>query len=185
MSGNQSQNLIPQEAIQSRIIVLRGKKVMIDRDLAMLYEVPTKRLNEQVKRNLKRFPEHFMFQLNENETKELVANCDRFNTLKHSTVLPYAFTEYGVAMLSSILNSEKAIQVNIAIIIAFIKMREMFENFRKNGEMIEKMKEDYEKRFNIYHRIIEAHGKDIKTIYTLLAPPEVSQKDEIGFKAER
>ncbi len=126
-----------------------------------------------------------MFQLNEAEKEELVANCDRFNTLKHSTVLPYAFTEYGVAMLSSVLNSEKAIQINIAIINAFIKMREMFENFRKNGEMIEKMKEDYEKRFNIYHRIIEAHGKDIKTIYTLLSPPEEFSKEEIGFKVER
>ncbi len=182
---NQSQNLIPQETIQSKIIVLRGKKVMIDRDLAMLYEVETKVFNQAVKRNLERFPDNFMFQLNREEKEELVTNCDRFNPLKHSTVLPFAFTEYGVAMLSSVLNSKRAIQINIAIINAFVKMKEMFEDFKENKDMIDKMKKDYDKRFSIYHRIVEAHSKDIQTIYKLLTPPEESQKDEIGFKPER
>lgn len=107
-------------SIEPRILTLRGQKVMLDRDLAELYGVPTYRLNEAVKRNSKRFPAHFMFQLSRQEKQELIANCDRFKTLKHSTVLPYAFTEHGVAMLSSVLNSERAIQINIQIIDAFI-----------------------------------------------------------------
>jgi len=87
--------LISIEAITNRIFMIRGRKVMLDRDLAQLYEVTTKRLNEQVKRNLKRFPKDFMFQLTKKEKDGLVAICDRFNTMKHSTVLPYAFTEQG------------------------------------------------------------------------------------------
>lgn len=112
-------------SIKSKIFTIRGIKVMIDRDLAALYGIPTFRLNEAVKRNKKRFPENFMFQLSKDEKKELIANCDRFATLKHSPTAPYAFTEHGVAMLSSVLNSERAIQINISIIntlrIGFIK----------------------------------------------------------------
>lgn len=184
MPKSQSHILIPQEVIENKIIILRGKKVMLDRDLAMLYEVPTKVLNQAIKRNLERFPANFMFQLNKAETEELVTNCDRFNPLKHSTVLPFAFSEYGVAMLSSVLHSKRAIQVNIAIINAFVKMREMFEDFNKNSKMIEKIKRDNDERFRIYHKIIEAHSKDIKTIYKLLASPEEMGKDEIGFKID-
>ena len=86
---------------------------MLDKDLAGLYGVATKVLNQAVKRNLERFPEDFMFKLTESEKDELVTNCDRFKTLKHSTVTPYAFTEQGVSMRSSVLNSERAIEVNI------------------------------------------------------------------------
>ena len=88
--------LITISTIEQQIFIIRGKRVMIDRDLAKLYEVPTKRLNEAVKRNIKRFPIDFMFQINKTEFSELVANCDRFKTLKHSSSTPYAFTEYGV-----------------------------------------------------------------------------------------
>ncbi len=109
--------------IEKKIFLIRTKRVMIDRDLAELYHVPTKRLNEQVRRNLRRFPFDFMFRLTLRERLELVAKCDRFMTLKHSSTLPYAFTEQGVAMLSSILNSERAIDVNIAIMRAFVKLR--------------------------------------------------------------
>ena len=104
--------LTTQEKIEQIIFLLRGKKIMIDHDLAGLYGVKTYRLNEQVKRNIKRFPEDFMFQLTNEEKTELIANCDRFKLLKHSTSLPYAFTEQGIAMLSSVLNSDSAIQVN-------------------------------------------------------------------------
>ena len=90
-------------------------QIMIDRDLAELYGVETKRLNEAVKRNIERFPERFRFQLTKEEMAELVANCDRFNSLKHSTVRSYAFTEQGVAMLSTVLRSETAIRVSIRI----------------------------------------------------------------------
>lgn len=92
--------------IENRILTIRGIQVMIDRDIGELYGIPTKRLNEQVKRNKERFPEHFCFQLSENETNELVANCDRLQMLKHSSVSPYCFTEQGVAMLSAVLRTE-------------------------------------------------------------------------------
>ncbi len=95
--------------IENRIFTIRGNQVMIDRDLAELYEVETKRINEQVKRNIQRFPASFCFQLNENEQIELVANCDRFKNLKHSSSLPYVFTEQGVAMLSAVLRSDTEI----------------------------------------------------------------------------
>ena len=109
--------------IQNKILVIRNQQVMIDRDIAELYGVETKRLNEQVKRNIERFPADFMFALNKAEKDELVANCDRFNTLKHSTVMPNAFTEQGVAMLSSVLKSQTAVDVNIKIMRAFVAMR--------------------------------------------------------------
>src|SRR5690554_3297971 len=101
---------------------------MIDRDLAEMYQVEVKRLNEQVKRNIERFPESFRFQLTEGEKNELVANCDRFDTLKHSSNNPYVFTEQGVAMLSAVLRSETAIKVSIQIINAFVEMRKVIAN---------------------------------------------------------
>lgn len=114
---------ISQPLIESRIFIIRGIPVMIDRDLAEFYGVETKRLNEQVKRNIERFPDSFRFQLSVEEKSELVANCDRLANLKHSSVLPYAFTEQGVAMLSAVLNSKTAIKVSIRIIQAFVEMR--------------------------------------------------------------
>ena len=109
--------------VENRIILIRGVHVMIDRDLAELYGVETKRLNEQVKRNKERFPSRFMFQLSEVEKNELVAKCDRFKTMKHSSVKPFAFTEQGVAMLSSVLRSDTAVVVSIKIMDAFVEMR--------------------------------------------------------------
>ncbi len=98
-------NLIPTQIIENKILFIRGKKIILDRDIAGLYGVPTKRLNEQVKRNIKRFPDDFMFQLTKEEKNEVVAICDHLKPLKYSPQLPYAFTEQGVAMLSSVLNS--------------------------------------------------------------------------------
>lgn len=100
---------------------------MLDRDLSELFQVDTKRLNEQVKRNLERFPEEFRFQLSDAEKDELVANCDRFKSLKHASYNPYAFTEQGVAMLSAVLRSEVAIKVSIQIINAFVEMRKQLK----------------------------------------------------------
>ena len=112
-----------QNRIENRIFTIRGLQVMIDRDLAEMYGVAPKRLNEQVKRNIDRFPTKFRFQLSDNEKNELVANCDRLSPLKHSTVNPFVFTEQGVAMLSSVLHSPTAIQVSISIMDAFVTMR--------------------------------------------------------------
>src|SRR6187399_2836946 len=103
-------DIIPFERIQNSILNLRGQKVMLDRDLAVLYGVETKRLNEQVKRNINRFPLDFMFQLTVKEKNWVVANCDHLQALKFSSMMPYAFTEHGAVMLASILNSDVAVQ---------------------------------------------------------------------------
>ena len=162
--------LIPIEKIESRILFLRGKKVMLDVDLAELYKVKTKVLNQAVKRNLKRFPIDFMFQLTKNEMDELVTNCDRFKNLKHSTSYSFAFTEQGVAMLSSILNSERAILVNIQIIRTFTKLREMIEGNRDLKKKIEEMERKYDTQFKAVFEAIKN-----------LIEPERKPKRKIGF----
>lgn len=117
--------------IETRIFTFRGEPVMMDRDLAKMYQVETKVLNQAVKRNVARFPEAFRFQLSENELLELVTDCDRFKSLKHSSVNPYAFTEQGVAMLSAILRSDIAIQVSIQIMNSFVQMRKTIGNHQQ------------------------------------------------------
>ena len=114
--------------IQEKILVIREKKIMLDSDLASLYEVEVKRLIEAVKRNNSRFPDDFMFRLTKPELKEVVAICDHLSKLKFRSTLPYAFTEQGVAMLSSVLNSQKAIEVNIQIMRAFIQLRNLISS---------------------------------------------------------
>lgn len=110
--------------IEERIFTVRGRQVILDRDLAQLYGVETKVLNQAVRRNIERFPGSFMFKLNKEEFEELVTICDRLIPLKHSTVLPFAFTEQGVSMLSAVLRSTTAIQVSIKIMESFVKMRQ-------------------------------------------------------------
>lgn len=119
---------ISQKEIESRIFVFRDSQVMLDRDLAEMYQVETKVLNQAVKRNIERFPQQFRFQLTDNEKMELVTNCDRFESLKHSSTNPYAFTEQGVAMLSAVLRSDVAVKVSIQIINAFVEMRKLIAN---------------------------------------------------------
>src|ERR1700744_2409543 len=125
-SKQEHPSIVPDAVVMNKILLIRGKRVMIDRDLAELYGVETKRLKEQVKRNRKRFPEDFMFQLTEEEKEEVVAFCDHLANLKYSPVLPYVFTEHGAVMLASVLNSDRAIEVNIQIVRIFTQMREMF-----------------------------------------------------------
>jgi hypothetical protein len=108
--------MIPDEMVMNKIWMIRGKKMILDKDIAGSYGISTKRLNEQVKRNKKRFPEDFMFQLTSEEKDEVVAKCDHLRGLKYSPVLPYAFTEFGAVMLASVLNSERAVEVNIQIV---------------------------------------------------------------------
>ena len=124
--------------IEDRILTIRGLKVMIDRDLAEMYGVKTMVLNQAVKRNIKRFPANFMFKLNEEEFKELITNCDRLKALKHSPTPPYAFTEHGVTMLASVLNSDRAIDISIKIVNAFIALRQYaLAQTAKNAEIEE------------------------------------------------
>ena len=148
---------------------------MLDSDLAELYEVPTKRLNEQVRRNAARFPPDFMFQLTPEETDSLRSQIATLESGRgqHRKYLPYAFTEQGVAMLSSVLNSEKAVQVNIAIMRAFVRLREMLATHR---ELAQKLKELESK--------LEGHDHQIRSIFQtirqLMAPPEPPRR-RIGF----
>jgi hypothetical protein len=122
--------------IQNRIFTLRNVQVMLDKDLAELYQVNTKVLNQAAKRNSDRFPSHFKFQLTKTEKMELVTNCDRFENLKHSTSCPFAFTEQGVAMLSAVLRSETAVKVSIQIMNAFVAMRRFL---RDNAEVFQRL----------------------------------------------
>jgi phage regulator Rha-like protein len=169
--------LILQKVVEQRIFLIRGKKVMIDRDLADLYGVETKYLNRQVRRNKERFPEEFMFQLTSQEKIELVTNWHRFQSLKHSTTLPYAFTEHGVSMLASVLNSKTAVKISITIIKAFVRLREILSSHK---ELAYKLKE-------LEHKI-EKHDEDIQAIFEairkLMAPPAVKPKPQIGFRPD-
>jgi hypothetical protein len=130
-------NTLIKPEYETLIFHIRGFKVMIDADLALLYDVPTKALKQQVKRNIDRFPDDFMFELTKYEKDELVTNCDRLAVLKYSSVNPLAFTEQGVSMLSSVLRSEKAIQINIEIMRAFARYRALLkENEELKQEII-------------------------------------------------
>jgi hypothetical protein len=166
-------SIIPIESIERRILFLRGQKVMLDADLAQLYGVSTKRLNEQVKRNRKRFPTDFMFQLSEEEKSEVVANCDHLGNLRFSPVLPHAFTEHGAIMLASVLNSARAIEVSIFVVRAFVNLRETLTKHRTLAQKLSQL----ERRF-------EKHDEDIQSLFRairqLMTPPE-SKKRKIGF----
>ncbi|MBR0129243.1 MAG: ORF6N domain-containing protein [Neisseriaceae bacterium] len=142
--------------IENKILLIRNEQVMIDRDLAELYGIETKRLNEAVKRNIERFPADFMFSLNEMEKNELVTNCDRLKGLKFSTVTPNAFTEQGVAMLSSVLKSKTAVEINIQIMRAFIAMRRFL---RSNAEIFAELKHLRQQQINSDKRIDELFSK--------------------------
>lgn len=172
---NETQLLVPQEIIENRILFLRGKKVMIDSDLARLYGVSTKVFNQSVKRNIKRFPEDFMFQLSVVEKEEVVTNCDHLKQLKFSSQLPYAFTEQGVAMLSSVLKSEKAIQVNIQIVRTFTKIKEMIISNKELRRKIEEMESSYDAKFATVFKVISR----------LIAEPENRIKRKIGFETNK
>ena len=162
--------IIPIELIEKSIFIIRSEKIMLDRDLAELYQVTTKALNQAVKRNLERFPSEFMFQLNKQEKDELVTNCDRLETLKHSTSLPYAFTEQGVAILSSILKSKRAIQVNIQIMKTFVQLRRMYLNNKELADKINELEKKYDKQFKLVFDALRA-----------LITTESPSKRKIGF----
>ena len=162
--------LVLQEKIENKILLIKGKKVMLDIDLAELYQVKTKVLNQAVKRNLRRFPKDFMFQLTREEKEEVVTNCDHLSNLRFSRVLPYSFTEQGVAMLSSVLNSERAVNVNIQIMRTFTKLREMIESSKELKLKIEDLEKKYDKQFQIVFDAIK-----------YLIEPEIKPKRKIGF----
>lgn len=138
------ENLLPLERIETRILIIRGQKVMIDADLAELYGVPTKRLNEQVKRNSARFPQEFMFRLTAAEKQEVVANCDHLAKLKFSRTLPYAFTEHGAIQAANVLASAQAVEMGIYVVRAFVKLREAAIEHRDLAKRLDALEEKTE-----------------------------------------
>jgi hypothetical protein len=156
--------LIAKDDLKAKIFTIRGIQVMLDRDLADFYQVEVKRLNEQVKRNIERFPENFRFQLNDEEKNKLVAICDRFESLKHTNNNPFAFNEQGVAMLSSVLRSGVAVKVSIQIINAFVEMRRVIAN--NNGllqrmEGVERKLLETDQKFELLFKALETNTMPI------------------------
>ncbi|MDO8528040.1 MAG: ORF6N domain-containing protein [Deltaproteobacteria bacterium] len=165
-------DIIPVERIEQTILLVRGQKVIMDVDLAILYGVSTKRLNEQVKRNLERFPHDFMFQLNSREMDELVAKCDRFKNLKHSTVLAHVFTEHGALMLANLLKSPIAVQASIHVVRTFIKLREILATHKDLARKLAQLEKTYNHQFKM---VFEA-------IRQLMETPTPKPKNPIGFR---
>ena len=163
-------SIVPLENIESRIFLIRGHKVMIDADLANIYGVTTKRLNEQIKRNRDRFPEDFMFQLTKEEKDEVVANCDHLKKLKYSPVLPNAFTEHGAIMIATILNSPVAVQASIHVVRAFVKLRQILASNKELSKRFDELEKKYDAQFKV---VFDA-------IRQLMTPPEPKRR-KIGF----
>jgi hypothetical protein len=166
--------IVPIEVIENKIYLIRGQKVMLDRDLALLYGVKTKVFNQAVKRNVERFPEDFMFRLtaqeNENLRSQIVTS--RYGGTRY---FPYVFTEHGIAMLSSVLNSKRAVRVNIQIMRAFIKLRQVLSAHKELAAKLAELEKKY-----------EGHDEAIRHIFSairqLMSPP-VRKKKRIGFLA--
>jgi len=163
-------------SIERTINFFRGQKVMVDADLARLYQVPTSRLNEQVKRNRRRFPKDFMFQLTAEEASSLTSQIAISNPRGGRRHRPYAFTEQGVAMLSSVLKSGRAVQVNIAIMRAFVKLREILATHHELAERLEELEGRFQQHDAQIQEVFEA-------IRALLAPKPDPSKRRIGFSA--
>jgi len=183
---SEKSNITVVETIENRIFTIRGQKVMIDRDLAELYGVKTMVLNQAVKRNIERFPTDFMFKLTKDELNELITICDRLQNLKHSPTTPHAFTEHGVAMLSSVLNSPKAIEINIQIVRAFIKLRQYAMLQTSKNTEIEELKkmlmlhiENTDNRFNENEETIK---QIINVLNNLIEKPRETK--QIGFNTK-
>ncbi len=163
-------DIIPVELIERKIYLIRGHKVMIDRDLAEMYGVETRVLNQSVRRNSDRFPDDFMFAL----TRDEIMNLSQIvisSRIKHAPNV-FVFTEQGVAMLSSVLNSKRAVQVNIAIIRVFVKLREMIASNKDLSRRLDDLEKKYDAQFKVVFDAIRQ-----------LMTPQVAQKGEIGFRA--
>ena len=167
--------IVSREAIESKIYLIRGQKVMLDRDLAELYEVSTKVLVQAVKRNVNRFPRDFMFRLENQDVAGLRSQIVTLNQGrgKHRKYLPYAFTEQGVAMLSSVLNSDRAVEVNIQIIRVFVQLREMIASHKDLAKRLNELEKKYDAQFQI---VFDA-------IRELIVPPDEDRR-KIGFLAK-
>ncbi|HLX80562.1 MAG TPA: ORF6N domain-containing protein [Burkholderiales bacterium] len=164
----------PVERIADRIHTIRGQRVMVDADLALLYGVTTRQLNQQVKRNSARFPADLAFRLRAAEKKQVVTNCDHLRRLKYSPAMPLVFTEHGALMAASVLNSPRAVEVGLFVVRAFVRMREVIASHR-----------EFAKRLHELERKIGSHDRSIGHILgalrRLTAPPEPLKRRRIGF----
>lgn len=165
-------------AIQQRIFLIRGSKVIVDADLAEFYGVTTKRLNEQVKRNADRFPEDFVFQLTKSEKSELVAKCDHLSGLKHSTALPHAFTEHGAIMAASVLSTPRAVEMSVFVVRAFVQLRGMIAGHKELA-----------RRVTALEKHLSHHDDNIKAIVAALkklaSPEDPPKTRRIGFRGNK
>jgi hypothetical protein len=167
-----STTLAPVERVQKTILFIRSEKVILDADLAALYGVSTKRLNEQVKRNRSRFPDDFMFQLTSEEKADVVANCDHLRRLKFSPNLPYAFTEHGTIMAANVLNSERAVQASVEVVRAFVRLRQMLASNAELSRRFDELESKYDRKFRF---VFDA-------IRQLMSPP-LPRRKQIGFRS--
>ena len=168
-----SKTAIPAESVAHRILLIRGTKVMLDTDLADLYGVQTKALNQAVKRNVERFPADFMFQLSIAEKEEVVTNCDHLAKLKFSRTLPYAFTEHGALMLGNVLKSDRAIEASLMVVRTFVQLRGMLSTHKDLAVKLEAL----ERKIGSHDQAIAGL---IDAIRQLMAPPAHSKRP-IGF----
>jgi hypothetical protein len=170
-----SRSVVPAERIEKQIVLLREHRVMLDSDLAELYQVDVKALNQAVRRNIDRFPADFMFQLTAEEAELLRSQTVTLKSGRgrHSKYLPYAFTEQGVAMLSSVLRSQRAVQVNIEIMRSFVRLREMLSSNRDLARRLDELEKRYDAQFKA---VFDA-------IRQLMAPP-VASKRRLGFRTK-
>ncbi|MFH1581340.1 MAG: ORF6N domain-containing protein [Pseudomonadota bacterium] len=165
--------LIPIERIENVIIQIRDHKVIIDTDLAKIYGVTTRKLNQAIKRNIDRFPPDFLFQLTQKEKEEVITICDHLENLKYSPYLPFVFTEHGTIMAASVLNSERAIHVSVYVVRAFVKLREMVSTHKELALKFLEM----EQRLESHDEQIQAVFEAIQQLMTLPAKP----RKKIGF----
>ena len=167
--------LVPTDRVRRAILAIRGKKVMIDADLAELYGVETRALNQAVKRNRERFPDEFMFQLTGPEKQEVITGCDHLRRLKFSPTLPYAFTEHGALMLSSVLNSPAAVEVSIQIVRVFVRLRETIRSHKELRRRLAALEQKYDAQDSQIQEIFAA-------IHALMEPPPGVARRRIGFR---
>lgn len=162
---------LPLEQITAKVLVIRGQRVLVDADLADLYGVPTKVLNQAVKRNLQRFPEDFMFQLTSVEKEEVVTICDHLSNLKFSRGLPYAFTEHGAIQAANVLNSRQAVEVGVHVVRAFVRLRQLLVSNAELARKLAAMEKKYDSEFKVVFTAIRE----------LMTPSEQRKKRPIGF----
>jgi len=162
------------EDIAAQILIVRGQRVMIDTDLALLYGVTTKQLNQQVKRNPARFPADLAFRLRAAKKQEVVTNCDHLRRIKFSAAMPLVFTEHGALMAASVLNSPRAVEVGLFVVRAFVRMRKVVASHRELGKRLDEL----ERKLGTHDRAI---GQILEAIRQLTAPPEPPKRRRIGF----